>query len=306
MKSNNLSSQTTVAGSPVSFPCPKPFLDLRIHDLSIEPGVTGVCAGYESKVWRHNQLSAHMMEWLPEFALTYEELQSLGSANAVRLLARAAQVIYNTRTASTTARGKRGEIGEILLHIAIRQVFGSVPAVSKFYFKDSANITVKGFDAIHIVQGLAGLELWAGEVKFYKDIAGAMRDAAAEIDTHLGRDYLRSEFALIENKICDSWPYAAELKQLLDRNTSLDKVFSCMVIPVFLSYESKVLSGHQSVTDQFRADIETELRAVHAAFAGKSLPTQVRIHVFLFPMHSKKDLVASFDRRLTACQAIAD
>lgn len=199
----------------------------------------------------------------------------------------------------------RGEIGEILLHIAIRQLFQSSPAVSKFYFKDSANNTVKGFDAVHVVEGTAGLELWTGEVKFYKDIVAAMRDVTTEIDDHLATDYLRSEFALIENKISKSWPHYAAMKKLLDPNTSLDEVFSCMVIPVFLTYESVVIGSHQQVSDQFRADLEAEVLANHKKFAKRHLPQCVRIHAFLFPMHTKQALVDAFDRRLEACQQMS-
>lgn len=276
-----------------------------MHDLNLVPGLTGLCAGYEKTAWRSEQLSAHLIEWLPEFALTHEEIESLGPQNAVRLLGRAARVIYNTATASPTARAMRGEIGEILLHIAIRQVFNSSPAVSKFFFKDSANNTVKGFDAVHVVEGAKGLELWTGEVKFYKDIVSAMRDVTAEIDEHLATDYLRSEFALIENKMSESWPHYDAIKKLLDPNTSLDEVFSCMVIPVFLTYESATIGSHQQISDQFRADLEAELLANHKKFAKRNLPSCVRIHAFLFPMHTKQALVDAFDRRLEACQQMS-
>ena len=33
-------------------------------------------------------------------------------------------------------------------------------AISKVFFKDSPNDTVKGFDAVHVVESLDGLELW--------------------------------------------------------------------------------------------------------------------------------------------------
>jgi hypothetical protein len=239
---------------------------------------------------------------LPEFALTHEEIESLGPQNAVRLLGRAAQVIYNTATASADSRAMRGEIGEILLHIAIRQVFQSSPAVSKFYFKDSANNTVKGFDAVHVVENGSELELWTGEVKFYKDIGRAISDVAAEIDEHLATDYLRSEFALIENKISKAWPHYDAIKKLLDPNTSLDDVFSCMVIPVFLTYESGVIGSHKKVSEQFCTDLKAELLANQKKFAKRNLPKHVRIHAFMLPMHTKQALVDAFDKRLTACQ----
>jgi len=58
---------------------------------------------------------------------------------------------------------KRGEIGELLLHVICREVFKTYPAITKYFYKDSANNTVKGFDAVHVVVGGDGLELWLGE-----------------------------------------------------------------------------------------------------------------------------------------------
>lgn len=270
------------------------------------PGLTGLCAGYESGEWRANQLARHLIEWLPEFALTYKEIESLGPHNLVRLLARAATVIYNTRTASPSNRNKRGEIGEILLHAALRQVFKTLPAISKFYFKDAANNTVKGFDAVHVVASPSSLELWLGEVKFYTSIAQAINEVVDEIVKHTANDYLRSEFALITNKIDDSWPHAARLKRLLDANTSLDTVFDSMVVPVLLTYESSVVQAHSAVSAAFEDAIRQELRRHHGTFAAKALPRHIRIHLFLLPMKAKQALVSAFDGRLQSCQSIAN
>src|SRR5262249_11154921 len=75
-----------------SEPIPTPFLEVRLHDLAANPGLTGLCAGYESREWRAKQLAAHLIEWLPEFALTRKEIANIGPHNLVRILTRAAQV----------------------------------------------------------------------------------------------------------------------------------------------------------------------------------------------------------------------
>lgn len=280
-------------------PIPTPLLEVRVHDLAVRPGLTGLCAGYENKEWRARQLAAHLIEWLPEFALTRKEISNIGSHNLVRVLSRAAQVIYQTPNAPN-----RGEIGELLLHVAVRQVFNSLPAISKFYFKDSVNSTVKGFDAVHVVVSGDRLELWLGEVKFYTSIASAIREVAQEISDHCTEQYLRNEFALIANKIDDTWPHADRLRTLLDRNTSLDNVFDALTIPVFLAFESPTVREHDNVSEAFRQALETELRAHHASFSDKPLPSAAHVHLFLFPMKVKAALVEAFDERLKACQLI--
>jgi len=152
-------------------------LEARVHRLEPAPGVTGLCAGYEQKEWRAKQLASHLMKWLPEFALKHTEVEALGAANAVELIARAAKTIY-----SSGRSANRGEFGELLLHVALRQCFKTLPAISKYFYKDSRNDTVKGFDAVHVVASADTLELWLGEVKFYADISRAIRDVVAPVE----------------------------------------------------------------------------------------------------------------------------
>lgn len=283
---------------------PKPFLEVRVRDLSTEPGLATVCAGYELNEWRADQLARHLLEWLPEFALSHQDLQSLSPANAMRLVAKAAHAIYNTRTASPTHRDRRGEIGEILLHAVLRQEFGTVPAISKFFFKDTANQTVHGFDSVHVVVDGTELELWLGEVKFYRDITSAMTAVVTELDEHFKRNYLRSEFTFIANKLDPSWPHYQRLLDLLDQNTSLDKQFSAIVVPVFLTYESSTVALHNEVSDEFLQELEKEVREHHRKFSDRQLPDSIRVELILLPMHLKQDLVDAFDRRLEACQTM--
>jgi hypothetical protein len=241
-----------------------------------------------------------LVEWLPEFALNRRELAALGPDNAVRLIAQAAKSIY------TSAKFKRrGEVGEILLHAVLRQVFGTIPAVKKVFFKDSQNDTVKGFDAVHVVAEGQQLELWLGEVKVYTTISRAIHDAVQELKEHTNRDYLRSEFIAILNKIDPTWPHRDKLAKLLDKNTSLDEVFNCTCLPVLLGYDSATIAAFRSVTEEFKTRFEQEVSVHHATFSRKvHLPT-IRVHLILFPMKSKAGLVESFDERLKACQQIA-
>lgn len=276
---------------------PKPLLDRRVHDLDITPSLTAMCAGYELSVWRSSQLASHIIEWLPEFALTHSELKAIGPDNAVRMIAKAASAVYDTPKYEG-----RGEIGEILLHIMVRQVFQSIPAISKFFYKDASNQTVKGFDCVHVVASGDSLELWLGEAKFYNDVSKAIPAVVTELDAHTKADYLRGEFAAITKKIDASWPLASRLTRLLDKNTSLDEIFDVLCIPVLLTYDSAVVQTHTKVCDQFLECFEEEVRKHWRTFSDKELPDNKRIHLFLFPMGSKDDLVKKFDDMLRRFQ----
>lgn len=237
------------------------------------------------------------MDWLPEFALTASECATLGHQNATKLMRSAAKRVYDSKKFSN-----RGEFGEILLHAAIRQVFDSLPAVSKIYYKSSNNDTVKGFDAVHIVGPPDDLELWLGEAKFYTDISRAISDVVAELQNHLETDFLRDEFALIVNKIDPKWPHAEVIRKLLQPEISLDDVFQRVCIPVLLTYNSPCVSTHSVCDINYSKAFEHEITKHYNAFIGHGLPKETRIHLFLLPLKGKKDFVKVLDEKLKLWQ----
>lgn len=288
---------------------PDYFLNIVFHEASsLSNGDDlALCAGFERGKWRNDQLADHVMEWLPEFALNHSELNEIGYHNAVRMTKKAAKIVYKTEK-----YGKRGEFGEILLHIAIRQIYQTIPAINKIYYKSAVNETVKGFDAVHVVRGNDGLELWIGETKFYTDVTRAIYDVSKEIIDHLETDYLRDEFILIKNKIDPTWPEAGSLKELLDENVSLDDVFKRVCIPVLMTYDSTVVQSSRESDQEYINNIREEVCKAYIAMRVKlnneyktryaeTLPFTV--HVILIPLKEKTILIAALDARLKALQA---
>jgi hypothetical protein len=241
-----------------------PFFEVRVHDLAAVPPLTGVCAGYESGAWRCDQLAGHLISLLPDFALTYEEKEQLTVDNAAEKFVQAAKSVY---TSKGSRFRRRGEAGELLLHAICREVFRTLPAIARYYYKDSANDTVKGFDSVHVRVGSDGLELWLGESKLYKSVSRAIAAVIKDLRKHTRRNYLRGEFVAIINKIDDTWPYAARLKTLLDPRISLDRVFERVCIPVLLTYESSTVRKHRRVTQEFKKDFEREVQKHHGSFS---------------------------------------
>ncbi len=281
-----------------------PFLTVLLHRPD-PPGLTGLCAGYELGAWRCEQFAGYLLDALPEFCLRQSELADLTPRNMARLMKRAARIVYDTEKFE-----RRGEFGELILHVALRQVFFTVPAISKIYYKDGPNETVKGFDAVHVVIATpdAGedsqLELWLGEAKFYNDVHSAIGAAFQSVTDHATKDYLRREFAAITNKIDDAWPFAAKLRHLLDDRTSLDSVFSVLCMPVLLTYDSDALAAHDMYCDEYIAAIKAEWETHHAAFVRKGLPSTFRVHLFLVPLNTKENLAAALDAGLKKWQAL--
>lgn len=195
---------------------PPTVLNVIVQEFDDAISLLGVCAGHEDAKWRYRALSEDLLSWAMDWILPHDELSGLTHANAWRLMAKAMSRIYKTADMKL-----RGEIGELLLHIILRRFLNSQRAISRIYFKDAANDTVKGFDACHVVSvpGLDGaddeLELWLGESKFFKSSSQAIGAVLEELELHLDSQYLRSEFAAISDKIESGWEHADKVKAAL-------------------------------------------------------------------------------------------
>jgi hypothetical protein len=277
---------------------PPPLLRPIVKRVKDVPGLAGVCAGFEEGKWRYEQLAEHIIEWLPEFALNEHEFNALTGSKARRALRAAAKTIYTSSKYSN-----RGEVGEILLHAVIRQEFGSKPVISKVFFKDAPNDTVKGFDAVHVVEAEDGLELWLGEVKLYQDVASAVRDVVEELSQHTRISYPRSEFAAIWRKVDPDHPHRAALERLLAGNVTMDAVFERLCIPVLLTYDSTIVAAHRRTDAAYEAAIMDEFEKYHQRFCNADLPSEIKIILILLPMDNKAQLLEHFDAKLKGMMA---
>jgi hypothetical protein len=272
---------------------PKPFLTLMVSDVGCAPPLLALCAGFEEGRWRSKELARHLFEWLLDFAFTHSELAEFDYDNAAEFMNRAAYAVYESDRYE-----RRGEFGELLLHAVIRERFHSEAAISKVYFKDSPNDTVKGFDAVHVVlPGDGTMELWLGEAKFYGDATDAFRAAAEELEKHTRTEWLRREFMAIGNKIDPAWPHADRLRDLIHRNKSIDEIFDTIRIPLLVTYDSPVVAAASSSDDPYPHDFETEVRRLQARFAALDVP-DVSVHLLLVPLKSKAELVEMLDAQL--------
>jgi hypothetical protein len=279
---------------------PAPFLEVRVQELDPFPTVTGLCAGYERGRWRAEEFGDHLFDYLAEFALTHSELAKFSHLTARRLMQAAAKSVY-----ASDKFARRGEFGELMLHALVRELFDSEPAVSKLFYKSSANDTVKGFDAVHVVAPAEGeLELWLGEVKFYEDGRSAIREVCAELKKHYEDGFLRSEFAVVTRYLDPTWEHAAALGELLDANTSLDQIVGRIRVPVLVTYDSSVLASHTSCSEAYVAGFAREISALRDYLGERELPAEILVHLLLVPLRSKREFVAALHSKLQAWQAI--
>lgn len=273
------------------------FFNLIVHKDDELPNLHGICAGFENRLWRKDQLVNYLFEYLPEFALTHTEFSNFSGENAIAKIRQVVANLYQSEKFKS-----RGEFGELLLHAIIRETYNTIPAISKMYYKDGPNETVKGFDAVHVVAAEDSLELWLGEVKFYKNITSAIKDVIEELKQHIEVRYVKNEFMAIVNKIDSAWPHAEKLKSLLNPYTSLDDVFSNTCIPVLLTYDSAILAKHTQKCDEYIVEISKEFIKLHQKFSEKLGKFPLTIHLFLLPLNTKEELMKSLENKLKTWQ----
>jgi hypothetical protein len=274
---------------------PDPFLEVRYHALEPLPPTTSLCAGYDGGVWRSASFADHLFNWLPYAALSQEHQLAFGANNFVGMLRVAAAHIYNTKKTTT-----RGEIGELMLHLACILHFKTIPVMCKLVLKSSSNDTVKGFDGVHLMPKGSSFELWLGESKFYIDPKEAIREAVKSIKDHVLPQFLATEKAMIFGHVAPDIPHRDEVLKLFKSQTSGDELLKRAVFPVLITYESASVAGHNIVADPYVQSLRKEVEALRTYFGGKAAGITLRFELLFVPLGKKKDVVDSFDQLLEA------
>ena len=278
------------------------FFKIIVHEEESMPTLLGICAGFENGEWRGKRLADNLFNCIPDFCLSYSEIHEVDSTEWLDKLRKAVAMIYNSEKYKI-----RGEFGELLLHYILKDFYKTIPAISKMYFKDGPNETVKGFDAVHVIEnGEGSLDLWLGEVKFYKDASQAIKDVIPEIEEHFAHDYLRTEFIAITNKLDKESPFYEKLSQLISPDTSLDDIFERICVPVLITFNSKVIDKHTKYTNAYREEMKTEMEKYFNLFESQfeKLGIDIEVHLFLLPLKTKETFVQMLNNRLNLWQQL--
>lgn len=263
-------------------------------------GHTSIHCDYESGKWFYDQLIQWMKKHIPGYALSPKELKNIRPEQIIELTERATKLIYG-RAAKVD---RRGEIGEIILHGLICEIYKTSPLISKVFHKSARSDTVKGFDCVHVIIENDEIEsLWLGEAKFYTEISGAITEAIASIKDITEAVRLRDEFMLISNDIDADDAVGQKALKLLDKGTSLDDITKKICIPVLLTYESEAVGNHSSISDDFQSELDAEVTKHLTKFNELAVDIEIDIHVFIFSVGQKQEIISRFDTHLKGHQA---
>ncbi|MGJ1261709.1 HamA C-terminal domain-containing protein [Sphingobacterium spiritivorum] len=278
----------------------RPFKsDLVINEHISESGLKAYHIGFDKKFFRIEPLVDIIRNVIPEFSLGYHCGTNIPLTEIVERLKEAAETVYLTEKYQT-----RGEFGELILHLLLRDFHNTIPLISKMYFKDAHNVPAHGFDGVQITINGDEKKMWLGESKLYKTGKSGVNDLINDIKKHVNEDYIRKEFNLISRKLPESVPEIEHWRTLMDKHQTLDKIFSSIVIPMVCTYNSNLFSTHKDNTKEYFEEFEKECRDLYDHFNKSKPACSVEIVLLLLPVADKDELNTKLDERLKAMQKI--
>lgn len=279
---------------------PRPFKsDLIIKEHINEPTLKAYHVGFDQKQFRLKSLVDVIRSVIPEFALGYHCGVNIPLNEIVDRLKEAAETVYLTDKYQT-----RGEFGELILHLLLRDFRGTIPLLSKIYFKDSYDVPAHGFDGVQITINGDDKKLWLGESKLYKAGDAGIRDLADDIKRHVNADYLRREFSLISKKLPNDIPEIDYWRNLMDKHQKLDVIFSGIVIPMVCTYSSDLFKNHCEDNQKYFDDFIKECTELNQKFNKLKGNISTEIILMLLPVPDKDILNKELDQRLKFMQQI--
>ncbi|MEC2018990.1 HamA C-terminal domain-containing protein [Bacillus velezensis] len=279
-------------------------------------------------VYRLNEFISYLINIIPEFAFGFHQGTTTSNDEIVNKIYQAAKSIYKIKefreVSDLYLTGqeleddieidkkylKRGEFGEIILHFILKHFHGTVPLISKVYFKDSYGHAVHGFDSIHINE--LDRTLWLGESKLYTDGKKGMLALIEDLKEHFKRDYLNDEFTIISNRLKDTEPNEKVdyWLSLLDTTTKLADQLNQIVIPLICTYSCDLFNQYSDERDDnFIQAYEDEIKKLKKYFEDNydhPLKSHLNIIVILFPVKSKVDLVKGLHKKLVIMQNLGE
>lgn len=212
---------------------------------------------------------------------------------------------YNEFKKSSTA--KRGEFGELLLHLILRDYKNTIPLISKVYFKDSLSVPAHGFDAVHV--SVNEKILWLGESKLYKNGKDGIDDLVNDLKKHVNTDYLNDQFIIIKKNLeNNSIPNRDKWIDTLTSCQKLSEKLNLINIPMLCTYTHDIYEKFSIMNDPNAvAYHELNIRELKNYFDKKNkmpLKNRVNIILMLFPVKDKDELVIKLHERLWHMQNI--
>jgi hypothetical protein len=256
------------------------------------------CAGFEMSEWWCDGFANNLIDWIVDYALKSDELESLNHTNPYIRLKQAAARVY-----TSPKYQKRGEVGEIAAHAVCRKYFGTIPVAPRVNYLSASNDPVKAFDLVHVrYDDQDNIELWLGEAKFFKDRTTAIADAIKSIETHITKGFLTNEKLLLGPQVSNDIPHSNKIKELLSSSVSLDQLIKQAVFPVLIAANSDAIPNHTDLNAQYIKEVSEEMSDLWEKLRKSGLTNKINLFLIYVPLGDKDQLNSAFDARLKGLQ----
>jgi hypothetical protein len=302
-----------------------------ITEVISEQGFKAYLVGYDFNKYRWERFIDEVCDVIVEFAFGRHKSTYTENRNVRIKLIDAAKAIYNipefSEAANLYLHGKcikdddeeknylrRGEFGELLLHLLLTDYSNTIPLISKIFFKDTKDETVHGFDAVHIQPDTN--TLWLGESKLFFNGKQGVNALIKDLEGHFKENYLNDEFVLIEKKVPEgeAIPNRQHWINLLNQKHKLkqSEIIKYIRIPVLCTYTSPTFSNFsdensQEFIDAYKKEVDS-LRTLFMKSYQKNVTYEwkdsMEITLLLFPVKCKNAFVSRMHQRLYHMQRI--
>jgi hypothetical protein len=269
--------------------------------------------------WRIKELAESVINVVPEYVFANHMGGSILQTDIIEAVRESAKALYKVKEYDLMRRycihndqdalielhksgyKNRGEFGELLLHLLLREYKDTIPLISKVYFKDSPGVPAHGFDAVHITPKQQ--ILWLGESKLYGDAKGGLKALLQDLDEHFKKDYINDQFLIIKKNLENhSIPHRDEWVEKLSKCNKLSDQIKMINIPMLCVYPDDIYSKFpDTANSQAFAYHEKSIRELKKYFEDNNhhpLKGKLNVILFTFPIKDKMEFVTEVHNRL--------
>lgn len=270
-------------------------------------------------LYQLEDFSKAIIKTIPEYVFAQYENPNIPQTDVIDKIREAAKSLYKIHDYDIMRRwylehdmsvkadidkignSRRGEFGELILHLLLRDFKNTIPLISKVYFKDTSGVPAHGFDAVHITpqNGI----MWLGESKFYADSKQGVKALLTDINEHFKRDYLEEQFVIIKKNVeNNSIPQRDEWIEKLTQCNKLSDKLNMINIPLLCTYPHDIYDLFDSFENDEAIEYHQkniyELKDYFDTNNKHPLKDRLNIILLLFPIRNKEELIIKLHEKL--------
>ncbi|MBP1806875.1 hypothetical protein J2Z33_002742 [Rubellimicrobium aerolatum] len=275
------------------FDAPRFFSELHtVDDSEINRALYAYDVEYDGQVWRKSELIEHLLDWLPEVALSPRVLASYNHLSARRLPGEALKALDRRGPADMPHL-----IAALILHAILRHHFGAEPIACRIFFSIAG--TMRSTSA-HIVPLVTGEEIWLGRSRLVtaSNHHAVVSEVLSELRTALTRDVLHEERDIIIQLREPRHLRADNLDGILKSTGKTSDLLKVIRLPILVAYDSTTLqSGFNAVyVNLLQREVEDEYVRIKNQI-GDEL-SGIQVSIFLVPIECATTLARDFEKQL--------